>query len=178
MRICVFCSANDNIAPEYFEKARELGEWMAREGHMLVFGGTNQGLMECIARAVHDNGGTTVGVVPSVIEKGGRVSDAVDVKVLCDNLSDRKDLLMSHSDVFVALPGGVGTLDEVFTVVASATIGYTDKRVVLYNMGGFWDSLLALLADLESRRMVRGRIADRIAVARSLDDVKGALAAL
>ncbi len=178
MRICVFCSANDNIAPEYFEKTRQLGEWIAREGHTLVFGGTNQGLMECIARAVHGNGGTTVGVVPSIIEKGGRVSDAVDVKVLCDNLSDRKDLLMSHSDVFVALPGGVGTLDEVFTVMASATIGYTDKHVVLYNVGGFWDSLVALLADLQSRGMVRGRLADRLTIAASLADVRAALAAL
>ncbi len=176
MRICVFCSANNNIAPEYFEKARELGEWMAREGHTLVFGGTNQGLMDCIARAVHDNGGTTVGVVPSVIEKGGRVSDAVDVKILCDSLSDRKDLLISHSDVFVALPGGVGTLDEVFTVVASSTIGYINKHVVLYNVGGFWDSLVALLSDLQQRGMIRGSVADRITVAASLDEVKAAMA--
>lgn len=172
MRICVFCSANDDIAPEYFEKARELGEWMAREGHTLVFGGTNQGLMECIARAVHDNGGTTVGVVPSVIEKGGRVSDAVDVKILCDNLSDRKDLLISHSDVFIALPGGVGTLDEVFTVVASSTIGYIKKRVVLYNIGGFWNSLVAMLNDLLRHGMIRGCLAERLAVANSLDELK------
>ena len=74
----------------------------------------------------------------------------------CADLSDRKQLLMLQSDTFVALPGGIGTLDEVFTVVASATIGYHAKRVVLYNINGFWDSLISLLDDLSGKGMVRG----------------------
>ena len=80
------------------------------------------GLMECVARATHEAGGTTIGMVPRVVEQGGRVSDYVDVHVACDNLSDRKDLMLAQSDVLIALPGGIGTLDEVFTVAASHTI--------------------------------------------------------
>ena len=156
MKICVFCSANKDIAPEYYEMTRRLGRWMGEQGHTLVFGGCDMGLMACVAEAVHKAGGCTVGVVPSKVEENGRVSPYLDVHIPCDNLSDRKDLLLAQSDVCVALPGGVGTLDEVFTVVASHTIGYHHKRVILYNINGFWDSLVALLDDLESRGMLRG----------------------
>lgn len=172
MKICVFCSANSGIAPEYFERTRELGAWMAAEGHTLVFGGCNMGLMECVAKAVHEGGGQTVGVVPAIIEKGGKVSDYVDVKILCDNLSDRKDLLIGRSDAIIALPGGVGTLDEVFTVLAAASIGYHHKRVILYDIDGFWDSLLAMLADMERRGVLRPGFSDTLLVARNLDDIK------
>lgn len=172
MKICVFCSANNSLPDEYFERTRELGAWMASEGHTLVFGGCNMGLMECVAKAAHDGGGQTVGVVPTIIEKGGKVSEHVDVRILCDNLSDRKDLLIGRSDVIIALPGGVGTLDEVFTVLAAASIGYHHKQVILYNINGFWDSLLDMLADLRRRGVLRDGFDDTLKTARSLDDIK------
>lgn len=102
MKIAVFCSANSNLDPDFFKMTEELGRWMAENGHTLVFGGCNLGLMECVAKAVHDAGGTTIGVVPMIIEKGGKVSDHVDVKMMCDNLSDRKDLMLAQCDVAVA----------------------------------------------------------------------------
>lgn len=176
MNICVFCSANSNLAAEYSDCARELGHWMARSGHTLVFGGCNLGLMECTAKAVHETGGMTIGVVPSIVEKGGKVSDNVDVKILCDNLSDRKDLMAARSDVFVALPGGVGTLDEIFTILASASIGYHRKRVILYNVGGFWNSLLAMLDDLKKRGVMRDGFDDTLRVVDSLEALEGELA--
>lgn len=172
MKICVFCSANDSLPAEYFERTRELGAWMAAEGHTLVFGGCNMGLMECVARAVHEGGGQTVGVIPTIIEKGGKVSDCVDVRILCDNLSDRKDLLIGRSDIIIALPGGVGTLDEVFTVLAAASIGYHDKSVILYNIDGFWDSLLHMLADLKQRGVLRSGFEKTLKIATSLDDIR------
>lgn len=169
MNIGVFCSANDNIDKAYFDKARELGEWMGRNGHTLVFGGCDMGLMEHVARACHDAGGCTIGVVPSIIEEHGHVSNYADVQIPCDNLSDRKEILTAYSDVAVALPGGIGTLDELFTVAASATIGYHGKRVVLYNINGFWDSLIACLDDLQARGMIRGDYHKYIKVADSLE---------
>ena len=171
MKIAVFCSANDTIAPEYFTLTEQLGKWMAEQGHSLVFGGCNLGLMECVAKAVHEAGGQTIGVVPSIIEERGRVSDYVDVEIPCDNLSDRKEILTAYSGVAVALPGGIGTLDELFTVAASATIGYHGKRVVLYNINGFWDSLIACLDDLQARGMIRGDYHKYIKVADSLEGV-------
>ncbi|WP_278900741.1 TIGR00730 family Rossman fold protein [Leyella stercorea] len=176
MNICIFCSANSNIPTEYFERTSELGTWMGANGHTLVFGGCNLGLMECVAKAVHDAKGMTVGVVPTIVEKGGKVSDYVDVKILCDNLSDRKDLMIERSDVIIALPGGVGTLDEIFTVLAAASIGYHNKRVILYNIGGFWDSLIAMLDDLKARGVLRAGFEDTVKVAHTLDEIAALIA--
>lgn len=178
MKICIFCSANSDIEPVYFEKTRELGEWIAGNGDAIVFGGCDMGLMECIAEAVYTNGGMTIGVVPSKIEENGHVSPHLSVEIPCDNLSDRKDLMLLKSDVVIALPGGLGTLDEIFTVAVSATIGYHGKKVILYNINGFWDSLIALLDDLQRRGMVRGDWRRHIMVAGSLEEIRSSLARL
>ncbi|MBR1462076.1 MAG: TIGR00730 family Rossman fold protein [Prevotella sp.] len=171
MKICIFCSANHNIDKDFFLMTEELGAELAKKGHTIVFGGCNLGLMECVARAAKEHGGHTVGVVPRLVEERGSVSKYVDVHIPCDNLNDRKALMMAQSDVFVALPGGIGTLDEIFSVAASATIGYHHKPVILYNMKGFWDSLLAMLNDLHSRKVTRKQWDAYIKVADSLSEV-------
>ena len=172
MKICIFCSANQQIDPDFFSMTEELGKWAAENGHDIVFGGVNQGLMECVGKAAREHGGRTIGVVPMIVEKSGRTSDHVDIEIPCDNLSDRKQLMMDQSDVFVALPGGIGTLDEVFTIAASATIGYHKKRVILYNMKGFWDPLVTLLDDLQTKGFTRKDWRTYIAVANSLEELQ------
>ena len=138
---------------------------------MIVFGGVNQGLMECVAKAAKEAGGKTVGVVPSIVEESGRTSQYNDEVISCTNLNERKQLMIEQSDVFIALPGGVGTLDEIFTVASSFTIGYHHKKVILYNMKGFWDSTIQMLDDLQQRGMVRGRWHDYIQVANNLEEL-------
>ena len=170
MKICVFCSANNNLATEYSAAAQALGKWIGNAGHTLVFGGTDLGLMETVARATHDAGGMVVGVVPSIVEKGGHASDVIDVKMHCDNLADRKQLMIDQSDILLALPGGVGTLDEIFTVAASANIGYHHKRVVLLNVGGFWNSLIAMLDDLKTKGVLRAGIDQTIVAVNTVDE--------
>ena len=171
MKICVFCSANEQIDPDFFSATEELGRWAAKNGHAIVYGGVNQGLMECLGRAAHEAGGRTIGVVPTIVEKTGRVSDHIEIEIPCDNLSDRKQLMMDKSDVFIALPGGIGTLDEIFTVAASATIGYHSKPVILYNLKGFWNPLIQLLDDLQDCGMVRGEWRQYIKVISKLEDL-------
>ena len=92
MKIAVFCSANKNIDPDFFTLTEEMGKWMAENGHDLVFGGCNSGLMDCIGKSVKANGGRTIGVVPTLVERGGRTFPDLDIEIPCDNLSDRKDL--------------------------------------------------------------------------------------
>jgi len=133
------------------------------------------GLMECVAKAAYKAGGQTIGVIPQKIEKNGHKSHFCSVEIPCDNLSDRKDLMVAQSDIFVALPGGIGTLDEVFTVAASATIGYHKKKVVLYNMKGFWDSLIKLLDDMTGRGVIREPYSGHIAVADDFESLKALL---
>jgi hypothetical protein len=172
MKICVFCSANQQIDPAFFSMTEELGKWAAKNGHTIVYGGVNQGLMECVGKAAKENGGRTIGVVPTVVEKTGRTSDYVEIEIPCDNLSDRKQLMMDQSDVFIALPGGIGTIDEIFTVASSATIGYHTKPVILYNMKGFWNALIALLDDLQDKGMIRGNWQDYIKTADSIEEIE------
>ena len=171
MKICVFCSANQQIDPEFFTMTEELGTWAAKNGHSIVYGGVNQGLMECLGKATKEAGGRTIGMIPMIVEKSGRMSDYVEIEIPCDNLTDRKQLMMDQSDVFIALPGGIGTMDEVFTVAASATIGYHDKPLILYNMKGFWNPLIAFLDDLKAKGMIRGNWQDIIKTADSIEEI-------
>ena len=175
MNIVIFCSANHDIDRDFFTLTHEFGELAAREGHTIVYGGCNMGLMECVAHAAFKAGGQTIGVVPRIVESHGRASDYSSVTIPCENLSDRKDLLMLHSDIFVALPGGIGTLDEVFTVVASATIGYHEKKVILYNMTGFWDSFVTFMDDLHTKGVTRKQWRTYIQVANSLEELTALL---
>ena len=173
MRICVFCSANADIDPDFFTLTRQLGEYLAHNGHSVVFGGCDLGLMACLAETVYKCGGETIGVVPSIIEEGGRQSPYLTRTIPCRDLNERKALMMQASDLFLVLPGGIGTLDEVFTVAASATIGYHHKPIVLYNMKGFWSSLVAMLDDLEQRGMVRGQWTQYIRCIDTLEELEG-----
>ena len=171
-KIGIFCSASENIDKMYFESARRIGEWIGQTGKTLIYGGANLGLMECVARTVKENGGKVIGVVPTKLEENGRVSSLLDEMIHTRNLSDRKELMLAQSDVSIALPGGVGTLDEIFSVVAAHSIGYHQQQVILYNINGFWDSLVALLDDLTAKGVIRGDYHQQIKVAHSLEELK------
>ncbi|MBR1547123.1 MAG: TIGR00730 family Rossman fold protein [Prevotella sp.] len=171
MNICIFCSANEQIDPDLFAMTEELGRWLATRGYTIVFGGNDSGLMHAVSRAAREAGGRLIGVVPRVIEERGKLSPYLDVHIPTDNLSDRKDLMTAQADAFIALPGGIGTLDEIFTVASSGGLGYHHKPLILYNMKGFWNSLLSLLDDLQQRGMMRGQWHDAILVASSLDEL-------
>ena len=171
MKLCIFCSANQHIDPDFFEMTRELGEWAAQNGHSIVFGGHDAGLMHAVSQAAHDAGGQVIGVVPRKIMEIGRLSPYLDVHIPTENLTDRKDLMMLQSDAFIVLPGGIGTLDELFTTAAAATLQYHQKPLILWNMKGFWNSLIACMDDLQQKGVIRGDWRNGIKVANSLEEV-------
>ena len=175
MHITVFCSANNHIDPEYFTMAEEFGRWIGKNGQTLVYGGHDEGLMECIARATHEAGGRVEGVIPRRLVNSGHLSQYVDVEILCETLSERKDIMLRRSDAVVALPGGIGTLDEVFTVAASGTLDYHRLRVVMYDMNGFWTPLEQLMDALQEKGMIRGDYHRRVTFAKNLEEVVSAL---
>lgn len=170
--IGIFCSAAENINRIYFDTAREVGSWMARKGITLVYGGAEMGLMEAVARAVKDGGGHIVGVVPNRIVEREVQSRLLDETVLCDNLAERKQLMLQRSDLLLALPGGIGTLDEVFHVMGSATIGEHHKRMVLYNVDGFWDECWLMLSKLNERGFIRGQLSDYVGMVSSVSELE------
>lgn len=171
----VFCAASENIDRRYFECAVEVGRLIGNMGLTLVYGGAAAGLMEAVAAAAKENGAQVVGVVPRVLIERNRVSSLLDERVVTANLSERKDEILGRSDVLVALPGGIGTLDEIFHVAASATIGYHCKKVVLYNEAGYWDGLLAALGSMQTDGFIRGGLENFFLVADNIDNLKTVL---
>lgn len=170
-KIGVFCSASELIDPLYFEKAKELGCWLGKQGKTLVYGGSDRGLMECLAKAVKEHGGRVFGVVPTKLEEKGRVSKLLDVTFHTCNLSDRKDTMVSESDVLVALPGGIGTLDEVFHTMAAYSLGYHSKKVIFYNINGYYDALLSILDGLEATHFAHRPMSHYMKVASTFDEL-------
>ena len=175
MNIGIFCSANSQIDPDFFTLTRQLGAWMGKHHHTLVYGGTDLGLMDCVAHAVADNGGKVIGVVPALLLKNEHANPIDDERLLCTTLSERKQLMTAHSDVLIALPGGIGTLDEVFSVAGEGTLAYHDKKVIIYNMKGFWDDLETMLGHLQQRGFIRGDYQSRIVFAHNLEEIMAIL---
>ncbi len=129
MKIAVFCSANKNIDPDFFTMTEEMGKWMTENGHDLVFGGCNSGLMDCIGKAVKANGGRTIGVVPTLVERGGRTFPDLDIEIPCDNLSDRKDLMLAQTRHLRSPSWQASAPWMKLTIAAAHTIGYHHKMV-------------------------------------------------
>lgn len=175
-KIGLFCAASEAIDNVYVAAAREFGLWLGSEAMTLVYGGAAKGLMEVTAAAAKSAGARIVGVVPDILVSRGGVSTLLDDCVQVRNLSERKDAILYRSDILVAMPGGLGTLDEVFHVLAAATIGYHDKKVVFYNVNNFWGSMLAALADFRDKGFLRGEPDKYFAVADTLEDLKNIIA--
>lgn len=150
MKIGVFCSSSDKLPTQYYDAAVQLGRWIGENGHTLVYGGARCGLMESVATAVrHAESINVIGVVPKILIDRDMVSQQIGIKIPTENLTDRKTWMMKISDVFVALPGSVGTLDEAFTVIGEASIGNSTKRVIFWNVDHFWDGLFAMLDSMQ-----------------------------
>jgi len=173
--IGIFCSAAENIDHAYVDAAQEVGSWMAKKGISLVYGGAEMGLMEVTARAVKEGGGHIVGVVPNRLVEREVQSRLLDEVVLCDNLAQRKQLMLQRSDAMLALPGGIGTLDEVFHVMGSATIGEHHKRMILYNVKGFWDECMKMLNKMNSEGFIRGQLSNYVISVSSIAELEKVL---
>lgn len=171
MRIAVFCSASERIDPDFFEMTRAFGEWMGRRGDTLVFGGSDQGLMRCLSDAVREAGGGTLGVLPEKFEKGGKGIEGLDTMIHCANLAERKELMLQHADCAVILPGGVGTLDELFSTLADTTLGYHNVPVYIYNMKGFWQPLFELFGRMYEGGVLRKSFFDLWAKVDTLEEM-------
>ena len=173
MTIVVYCSSQAGLEEKYQQLAHDLGTWIGQNGYTLLYGGSNAGLMHITAAAAHEAGGHVIGVIPEMFRH--RIDPLCDEVVYTANLGDRKQYMIEHGDVFVVMPGGIGTLDEIFTVAASATIGYHQKPVILYNIKDYWSSLIQLLDDLQRHGMVRGEWRQYIKMASSIEELAALL---
>ena len=143
--VCVYAASRDNLAPEYAVAARRLGETLASQGRRLVYGGGRAGLMGVIADAVLAGGGEVVGVMPRQLDTVEIGHNGVTELLVVDSMHVRKQIMADRSDAFIALPGGIGTLEELIEAWTWTQLGYHDKPCGLLNVRGYYDKLIAFL---------------------------------
>lgn len=142
MKVAVYCSAKDCIPQEYLELGDQLGQWLAEQGHSLVYGGATGGLMSRVSRSFNKGSkGKIIGVIPLGIVRAGRQAHNCDELYLCENMNQRKQMMRQMADMFVCMPGSYGTLDEMMDVIASGTVGEHKKPIVILNFQGFYNDL-------------------------------------
>jgi hypothetical protein len=142
--LCVYCGANPGAAPAYADAARNLGAAMATEGVRLVYGGGSIGLMGIVARAVMAGGGNVTGIIPQFLKDREIMLREVPDLVVTADMHERKRLMFQRADAFIALPGGIGTLEEVVEVMTWAQLDQHAKPVMILNIDGFWNPLIEL----------------------------------
>ncbi len=144
-RVCVFCGSSSGTDPRYAEAAAQMGSELARRGIGLVYGGGSVGLMGVVADAVLAAGGEVTGVIPGFLHRREVAHGGVDDLRVVGSMHDRKALMADLADAFVALPGGIGTFEELFEALTWTQLGVHDKPVALLDVGDFWAPVLALL---------------------------------
>ena len=143
--VCVYCGSRTGNTPAFAAIAREVGQWIGHNDGQLVYGGGNNGLMGIVADATLDSGGRVVGVIPkALVEREFAKLDCTELHVV-DSMHERKQMMAQRADAFLALPGGIGTFEELFEVWTWRQLGYHDKPIGLLDAGGYYAPLLAFL---------------------------------
>src|SRR3954452_7746073 len=177
--ICVYCGSSPGVRPSYLDAAERIGADMAAAGTRLVYGGGDVGLMGAVARSVIDHGGVVTGIIPKFLKRRERMLTAVEDLIVTVDMHERKRLMFERADAFVALPGGVGTLEELVEQLTWAQLGQHKKPIVLANVDGFWSRLLDLLQHMREEGFIRdGLGVDYLVVDRPEEVVPAIRAAL
>ncbi|MCW9033722.1 MAG: TIGR00730 family Rossman fold protein [Rhodospirillales bacterium] len=173
--LCVFCGSRLGSSPAFEESAKQLGEILAKRNIRLVYGGGGVGIMRVVAETVIENGGQVTGIIPKFLMEYevGNV-DGVETTVV-ESMHERKNLMFEHSDAFVILPGGIGTLDETMEIMTWKQLQVHAKPIILVNQNGFWDPLIGLLEQVIDNGFAHPKIMDLFTMVKSVDDVMEAI---
>ena len=169
--ICVCCGSSVGVRPTYAEAARQIGMELAREQIRLVYGGGDVGLMGTVARSVIAHGGSVTGIIPKFLQRRENMLAEVEDLIVTDDMHERKRLMFEHADAFIALPGGVGTLEELVEQLTWAQLGQHKKPIVLANVDGFWTRFLGLLDHMRQEGFIRAETAVDVMVAERPEDI-------
>jgi uncharacterized protein (TIGR00730 family) len=169
--VCVYCGSGPGTNPHFVEAAIGLGKALAENGIRLVYGGGSIGLMGAVATSVLDHGGTVTGIIPDFLTTRENALKRVQEMIVTPDMHERKRLMFERSDAFVALPGGIGTLEELVEQLTWQQLGRHSKPVLLANIDGFWEPLLALLAHMRATEFIRATLAVEILKAERVEDI-------
>jgi uncharacterized protein (TIGR00730 family) len=169
--VCVYCGSGPGTNPHFIESAKAFGKMLAESSIRLVYGGGSLGIMGAVASSVLDHGGIVTGIIPDFLKLRENALKRVQEMIVTPDMHERKRLMFEHSDAFVALPGGIGTLEELVEQLTWQQLGRHSKPVLLANIDGFWEPLFALLSHMRETEFIRKGLAVEILKADRVEDI-------
>src|SRR6188472_1065975 len=169
--VCVYCGSGPGSNPRFVESAHALGKTFAENNIRLVYGGGSVGLMGAVAKSTLDHGGSVTGIIPDFLRARENSLTRIQEMIVTPDMHERKRLMFERSDAFVALPGGVGTLEELVEQMTWQQLGRHSKPVLLANIDNFWEPLLALLTHMRANQFIRPALDIEILKAERVEDI-------
>lgn len=169
--ICVYCGSGPGTNPGFVKAATAFGKILAENGVGLVYGGGSIGLMGAVATGALDHGGAVTGIIPDFLTARENALQRAQELIVTKNMHERKQLMFERSDAFVALPGGIGTLEELVEQMTWAQLGRHNKPILMANIEGFWNPLLALLTHMKDTAFIRANLSVDILTAERVEDI-------
>ena len=169
--LCVYCGSSKNLDPKYYRAAEEVGRSMVARGWGLVYGGGNVGMMGSLAKAVKAAGGHVVGVIPDFMEQRELAYHESDELITVGSMRERKRVMEERASAFLALAGGIGTLEELAEIMTLRYVNRTDKRVVVFNQDGYYDDLIRFFERMTRERFKSPAMKELYSVAGSADEI-------
>jgi uncharacterized protein (TIGR00730 family) len=169
--VCVYCGSGPGTNPRFAEGAQALGKALAENNIRLVYGGGSLGLMGAVATSVLDHGGTVTGIIPDFLRMRENALTRVQEMIVTPDMHERKRLMFERSDAFVALPGGVGTLEELVEQLTWKQLGRHAKPVLLANIDNFWEPLFSLLSHMRQTEFIRAGLSIDILKADRVEEI-------
>ncbi len=170
-KICVYCGSGPGTDPAFVESARNFGAVLAENGIGLVFGGGSVGMMGTLAKSVLDHGGEVTGIIPEFLVVREHAMRGADNLIVTHDMHERKRKMFEMADAFVAMPGGIGTLEEVVEQITWVQLGRHRKPILLANIKGFWNPLCALIEHMKKLEFIRGDLNFDLLVADKVSDI-------
>jgi uncharacterized protein (TIGR00730 family) len=169
--VCVYCGSGNGNYEQFGDAAEELGRALAADGVGLVYGGGGEGLMGRLARATLDAGGYVTGIIPTFLVRKEHPLTTAQEMLVVDSMHERKQAMFDRADAFIALPGGIGTLEELVEQLTWSQLGRHSKPILIANINGFWDPLIELLDHMNIEGFIREGFEARYLVAERIEDV-------
>ena len=169
--VCVYCGSGSGSNPRFVEAAIALGKVFAENNIRLVYGGGSVGLMGAVAKSTLDHGGSVTGIIPDFLRARENSLTRIQEMIVTPDMHERKRLMFERSDAFVALPGGVGTLEELVEQMTWQQLGRHSKPVLLANIDDFWEPLLALLTHMRANQFIRPALDIEVLKAERVEDI-------
>ncbi len=162
MKIAVFCGSLPGKREAYLADARRLGEWIASEGHELIYGAGKEGMMGEVADAALSGGASVTGIIPKFMKDNGWCHEHLTNLIVTEDLADRKEKMAEMADAFIALPGGLGTLEEIADILSWMRIDFFEKPFILFNTEEFYKDLYQVIQSLATEEFMDQKDADRV----------------